>query len=151
MSTIDQAKKMALIRKIRRVQSQTHRGKEKEIVLSLEDYFDGDSSDCCTILANTRNPLSGPAFRDFLATIAAKPDVSNVLIRFYDYEDALDVDDAWINSDTVYVSTSASATAVHTWFETMEPSSVEAVSDRRSFANLPTIPDGHALFAVWWD
>jgi len=151
MSKIDQAKKMVLIRKIRRVRSQTHKGKEKEIVLSLEDYFDNDTSGCCTILANTRNPLSGPAFRDFLASIDAKPEVSKVLIRFYSYEDALDFDDAWINSDTVYVSTSASASEVQTWFDALEPSAVEEVTDRSGFANLPSLPDGHALLAVWWD
>lgn len=148
---IEHEKKMALIRKIRRVQSQTHNGKEKEIVLSLEDYFDGDASDHCVILANTRNALSGPAFHNFLGSIAAKPEVSNVLIRFYDYEDALDFDDAWINSDTVYVSTSASAAEVKTWFESLEPSSVEVVTNRTGFANLPSLPHGHALFALWWD
>lgn len=151
MNTIDQAKKVALIRKIRRVQSQTHRGKEKEIVISLEDYFDGDNSEHCPILANTGISLSAPALHDFLAKVAAKPDVSNVLIRFYDYEDALNFDNMWINSDTVFVSTTASATEVEKWFEPLEPTSVQGESNLADFANLPSIPDGHALFAVWWD
>ena len=148
---IDQSKKLALIRKIRRIQSHTQGGKEKEVVLSLNDYFDGDTSECCAILANTTKQLSSEACRHFLDGIASRPEVPHILIRFYDYEDALDFDDSWINSDTVFISTSASLTEVNEWFNPLEPTTVEEVIDTKGFANLPAVPSGHRLFAVWWD
>jgi hypothetical protein len=148
---IDQSKKIALIRKIRRIQHGTPSGKAREIVLSLNDYFDGDTSEYCTILANTNEPLSSQEFHRFLQGIAAKPEVSHVLIRFYDYDSALDYDDAWINSDTVFVCTAASTAEVENWFSAVQPSSVYEERDLEEFANLPTMPSSYGLIAVWWD
>jgi hypothetical protein len=148
LDVMDQTKKFALIQKVKDIQRDSP--KDKEIVITVDDYFDGNDESCCTILANA-GQSSSATFERFLRQIKNRDDVSNMFIRFYSYDDALDDPDSWINSDTVFVVTSASFEEVERWFESMEPSSVEEETDLSQFANLPSILSGHKLIAVWWD
>ncbi|NMM62453.1 hypothetical protein HBE96_07065 [Clostridium sp. P21] len=147
---MDQFEKLNLIRKIQEVQSQccTH---EKEILISIDDYFKGNDESHCIILANTSVNLSSKEFEKFLRNLKRKDNVMDVFIRFYDYEDAMDYEDAWINSDTVFLITSADVQKVKSWFQGLEPSSVKEETCLNEFVNLPYIPEKYRIINVWWD
>jgi hypothetical protein len=143
---IDQGKKHRLISRIKELQSSG----AAEILLAPEDYFDGYEESHCTICAN-RKPVSTSAFQRRLADVAARPGVSGVFVRFYEYKDALEDASCWIGSDSVYVATSAGTDTVRQWFDDLEPSDVAEERDFTKFANLPGVPEGSRLVAVWWD
>ena len=146
---MDQTKKLGLIQKVKDIQRRCP--KDKEIVMTLDDYFDGNDESCCIILANNTNLNSSADFERFLRQIKNRQDVSDIFIRFCSCDDALDDANTWINSDTVFVVTSASVDEVGKWFESMEASSVDEEIDLTKFSNLPPIQNGHKLIAVWWD
>jgi hypothetical protein len=146
---VDELKKIALIRKVRRIEHGSPRG--RDVLISLQDYFDGNDESDCTILANTDVRLPAQAVARRLSHVEAREDVSGCWIRLYDYDDALDFADAWVNSDTVYVVSSASVDAISSWFASLAPSDVREVDDLQVFANPPVIPAGHRMVAVWWD
>lgn len=146
---MDQHKKLSLIRKIRKVEDSNPKG--KEILISVDDYFDGNDENCCNILANTCNLVSAKEFESFLNNLKKKNNVYDIFIRFYDYEDAIDFDDSWVNSDTIFVVTSAKENDVKEWFEYYSPSEVRKQTELGEFANLPSVPIGYDLISVWWD
>ncbi len=144
---IDESKKRALISHIKALQ----RVGPEEILLSPGEYFDGYTDQHCTICANNRNSVSTEAFRARLCEIAARTDVSGVFIRFYDYEDALQGAKCWINSDSVYLVTSAPIESVRKWFSDFEVSDVWVEPDPGKFRGLGSIAKDERLVAVWWD
>ena len=143
---IDQAKKTALIEHIKQRQISN----EGEILLSPDLCFDGYDDDHCTVCANV-GPFSTSRFAARLREIRQRRDVSGVFIRFYDYADALEFEDSWIGSDSVYIITSASPDAVREWFSDFEVSEVWEETDPTKFSDASEIPDGSCLVAVWWD
>ncbi len=144
---IDQTKKRQLISHIKGLQTLG----AGEILLPWEQYFDGYEEDHCNICANTRTSPSTSRVRDCLQRLAARPDVSGVFVRFYEYEDALEDETCWIGSDSVYLVTTATVDTVRQWFADFEVSDVWEEPDRASFTNLSKIPEGNRLIAVWWD
>ena len=143
---IDQAKKKALIEHIK----QRRKSNDREVLLAPDLYFDGYDEEHCTVCANV-GPFTTLHFAARLREIRQRPDVSAVFIRFFDYEDALECEDLWISSDSVYVITSASLETVRDWFEDLEVSDVWEESDVTKFPDVTKIPDGFHLVAVWWD
>jgi hypothetical protein len=123
----------------------------RETVLTIEEYFDGNDEAYSTICANNARPPSAQALREYLLAIRAKPSVSDVLVLVYEFEDALEYQDTWITSDTVYVITSASVREVEEWFRPLTPSDVSEETRLARFNNLPVIGEGSRLVAVWWD
>jgi hypothetical protein len=143
---IDRAKKKALIDHIKRGEMAT----SGEILLSPELYFDGYDDEHCTICANA-GPFSTSKFAARLREIAQRPDVARVFVRFYDYADALEFEDSWIGSDSIYLVTSASLDAVRNWFADLEVSDVWDESNLTNFPDISEIPDDSRLVAAWWD
>lgn len=143
---IDQAKKRALIEHIKERQKSNNR----EILLPPDLYFDGYDDKQCTVCANV-GPFSTAHFAARLREIGQRPDVSAIFIRFYDYDDAMDFDDAWIGSDSVYLVTSASLDTIREWFEGLDFSDVWEESDIANFPDVGRIPTGSRFVAVWWD
>lgn len=146
---MNQLKKLTLIRKIRKVQDRIPKG--KEILITLDDYFDGNDEENCIILANTDVNVSSKEFESFLRNIKKNDCVFDIFIRFYDYEDAIDFDDIWVNSDTIFIITTASTEEVKVWFEFYTPSSISEEIETKDFANLPSIPNGYKIISIWWD
>ncbi len=143
---IDQAKKQALIEHIKQRQTST----EREILLAPDLYFDGYDAEQCTVCANV-GPFSTARFAAHLRQVCRRPEVAAAFIRFYDYADALEFEDSWIGSDSVYLMTSASLEAVRSWFEDLEVSDVWEESDISKFPDITQLPPGFRLVAVWWD
>jgi hypothetical protein len=144
---INQSKKKALIEHIKQRQTSD----ERELLLSPVLYFDGYDDDQCTICANSSDPVSTAVFAARLQQIQERPDVSAVFVRFYDYLDAEESEDCWINSDSIYVVTTAGVEAVRDWFSDFEVSDTWLEPDTANFDGLSDIPDGFHLVAVWWD
>src|SRR5450756_354061 len=117
---INQLKKKALIEYIK----QRQKSNSRELLLSPGLYFDGYDDDHCTICANNSDPVSTSSFAARLQQIQERPDVSAVLVRFYEYSDAEDSKDCWISSDSIYVVTNAGVEEVRDWFSDFEVSDV---------------------------
>ena len=143
---IDQAKKMALVEHIQKRQSFS----KSEILLTPDLFLDGYDADHCTICANVTS-ISTNRFAARLRELGQRPEVSSVFVRFYDYVDALEDEDSWVGSDSVYIITSASLDAVRDWFADFEISDVWEESDFTKFDELPEILEDFRLVAVWWD
>jgi hypothetical protein len=124
---------------------------DRETVLTLDEYFDGNTEEYATLCANTSRPISAAELWQFLRRIQGKEDVAHVLIRVYDYEDALADGDCWINTDTVLLVTSASVETVRAWFQSLMFSDVYEEMDLTQYRNLPQVPSGYRVVAVWWD
>lgn len=143
---IDQAKKKALIEHIKERQ----KSNDREILLAPDLYFDGYDDEQCDVCANA-GPFSTAQFVARLREVRQRPDVAAVFIRFYSYDDALEFEDCWIGSDSVYLVTKASLDTVRGWFGDLEVSDVWEEGDPTEFPDLAQIPDGFRLVAVWWD
>jgi hypothetical protein len=143
---IDQAKKQAMIAHIRR-REQTD---DREILLAPEFYFDGYEHPHCTICANV-GAFPTSQFEGRLREVGRRPEVFGVFVRFYSYADAVEFEDSWIGSDSIYVVTSADPEDVRGWFSDFEPSDVWEVGDLERFPDVYPLPDGARLVAVWWD
>jgi hypothetical protein len=144
---IDQNKKRLLIEHIDRLAAAT----AQEIMLDVDLYFDGYDEPQCTICANNRVQISTSDFCQRLKHIQARNDVDGVFVRFYEYQDALEFEQCWIGSDSVYVITSANIDLVKEWFADFEVSDVWEETKLKKFMNLPEIPCGHSIYAIWWD
>ena len=144
---MDRTKLLALVDKIKAAGYSY----DTETVLTIEEYFDGNDEAYENICANNEKPPSTQVMQDFLLSVRAMPSVSDVFVRVYGFEDAVAHQDAWINSDTVFVITSASDIEVEEWFRQLTPSEVSEETRLGRFNNLPAIPEGFRLVAVWWD
>jgi len=143
---IDQEKKRALIAYVQEREQSDNR----EILLPTERYFDGYDHHHCTVCANAgAYPTS--LFADRLRAVAGRPDVQNLWVRFLDYSDALEFEDSWIGSDSVYVVTTAEPEAVLPWFADFKPSDAWEDKELTRFPDVAALRAGFRLVAVWWD
>ena len=142
---MNEDKKLKLIRMIREIQRTSKI--RNEIVLSIDDYFCGDETQQNMITGMK----SGKVLQSLLKEIQKKSMVHDLLIRFYDYEDALDDEDCWINSDTIFIITTAETNEITEWFSEWNPSTITTEIQYGDFANLPEIPEGYSLINLWWD
>jgi hypothetical protein len=116
---IDQAKKKALIEHIKQRETPDRR----EILLAPDVYFNGYDDKQCSICANI-GAIPTSQFAARLRDIQQRPDVEAVFVRFYEYDDALEFNDSWIGSDSIYLVTNASLDTIRHWFSGMEPSDI---------------------------
>ncbi len=124
---------------------------DSELAISLDLYFHGNYEKCCTITCNTIRAGSAEELYKRLKEIESRSDVDSIWIRFYDYEDALEDDDSWINSDTIWIITTKSKEEVLSWLADFEPTESYYGDSLSSFRNLPNIPKGFKMVGVSWD
>jgi hypothetical protein len=119
----------------------------REIVVSLEDFFTGNNdrgSIGCNLGAEQ------PSIAEFyrrLREIRLKPDVQDVLVRIYEYDDPT----SWPHTDTVYIISSAPLAKIKTWVSPLLPDEVYA---EWMYGKPPAAPDvdpGMTAYSVWWD
>jgi hypothetical protein len=101
--------------------------------------------------ANNIRSISTAEFAARLLEIRSRPDVFDVFVRFYEYMDALESEDAWVGSDTIYVITSVDKSLIESWFSDFEVSDVSELDDTSGIMDLKQLPQGCKLFAVWCD
>ena len=132
---------------IAKIETQSSPDGVQEIVVSLEDFFTGNS-DLGSIGCNL-GPKQPPIaeFYRVLRDIRSKPNVQDVLVRIYDYKDP----SSWPYTDTVYIISSASPDEVKQWVEPLLPDEVygEWMYGKPSAA--PDVKSGMVPYSVWWD
>ena len=86
---------------IAKIEAQNPSGELQEIVVSLEDFFTGnnDTGSIGVNLGPDQPPIT--KFHRVLREIRARPNVQDVLVRIYDYDDPT----SWPYTDTVYIIT----------------------------------------------
>ena len=115
-------------------------------LLTLAEFFDGNDvvgSICCNL-----NPTPTPAeLHALLSRIATRPDVSDVRVQVTMFDEP-----DWPFSDTVWVITSADASAVRSWFpEHLAPDDV-VTGWQEGVAYEPyPVPTGMRPMGCWWD
>ena len=119
---------------------------EKEVFVSVEDFFDGNE-DNGSIGANIfPDPPSLKEFYDILKEIEKKPETENIFIRICDINDG-----EWFYSDTVYISGSYSSAEVKKMFLPLKPDEIYKGLMFDKTSNIPQLNIGIKEYCVWWD
>lgn len=115
-------------------------------LLTLSEFFDGN--DVAGSIGCNLTPMPMPSeVHALLSRIAARPDVGDVRVQVTMFDDP-----DWPFSDTVWVMTSADASAVASWFpEDLAPDAVEAGWQEGVAYEPCAIPPGMQPIACWWD
>ena len=85
---MDRGKLLKLVAKI----DAAGKSNDTETVLTLDEYFDGNTETCSNLCANTGRSPSAEKLREFLRRIEERDGVAHALVRVYDYQDALESD-----------------------------------------------------------
>lgn len=124
---------------------------DRELMIPLEKYFDGNEETICIILANTELHLSSHELFTILNELKCHEKISAVFVRFYDYEDALEDHDCWVNSDSIYFVTSLSNEELNEVLKEIPPDDIWEEEDLSKFINPPDLPTKHKILTAWWD
>ncbi len=132
---------------IAKIEGQSPPGESREIVVSLEDFFTGNSnrgSIGCNL--GDKQPAISEFYR-VLREIRSRPNVQDVLVRIYDYDDPT----SWPYTDTVYIISSATPKEIEKWVSPLLPDEVHA---NWMYGKPPAAPAPNAgmiPYSVWWD
>lgn len=134
-------------RLIAKIVAQNAEGEVHETVVSLEDFFTGND-DRGSIGCNLgeQQPAIGEFYRK-LREIRSRPNVQDVLVRIYEYDDPT----SWPFTDTVYIISSAPLREVKDWVAPLLPDEVYA---EWMYGKPPAAPEpkpGMIPYSVWWD
>lgn len=114
--------------------------------VSLENFFDGND-DAWSMWPNVENrPETAEEIYSFLKTIRSRPDVNDVLIWIYSFDDD---DDVWLLGERVVILTEAQPKAVVSWFKKYPPDDWFDESEDPMVADL--LRRGVKAIALWWD
>jgi hypothetical protein len=129
-------------------------------VVSLEDFFEGNTQDDGSIASNLPDHPGGIRFYEILRAIRERANVQDVLIEIKMVED----DDPnpqgwWPYSDGIFILTSASRQEVEDWLTPIQPDEIHP--DHRTEvvfheyhkqpAALPAPLPGYSVYYAWWD
>ena len=119
-------------------------------VVTATRFFDGNDDDAC-IAANLYEHPGVARFAAVVATLEARPDVQEVLVAITDL--MAEDEGSWPYTDTLFVLTSADATAVASWMAEFTPDEVEPdfASDADAPVGAPALAPGMRAVRVWWD
>lgn len=126
-------------------------------VVTLEEFFTGNIDEMSlapNIAYETRPPLQ-ECFR-ILREIRDRPDVQTVLVAIHEtpYPDDEADYDIWPDSDTIYILTSASESAVAVWCAPLHPTNLaEGWSCGTGIKPqaAPELDDEMVVRTLWWD
>lgn len=119
---------------------------ENEIVVSLDDFFDGNN-DPASIGPNIHTDQPSPQeFYQKLSELKNSEKVEEILIRIQDVED-LD----WPFTDTVYVISKLSLQELKSQLTDLQPDEIYEEWMYGKPINAPEIKDGYSISSVWWD
>jgi hypothetical protein len=130
-----------------KIVAQNPPGELREIVVSLEDFFAGndDRGSIGCNLGEQQPPIV--EFYRQLREIRSKPNVQDVLVRIYDYDDPT----SWPYTDTVYIISSAPLEEVKKWASSLLPDEVHAEWMYGKPPAAPEVKPGMTPYSVWWD
>ena len=118
-----------------------------EIVVSLEDFFNGndDLGSIGCNLGSEQQPVA--EFHRVLKNIRSRPEVQDVLVRICDYSDPT----SWPFSDTVYIITRADLATVREWVAPLLPDEVDAEWMYEKPLAAPALDSAMTPYSVWGD
>lgn len=119
---------------------------ENEIVVSLEDFFDGNN-DRASIRPNIHIDQPSPQeFYQKLSELKKSEKVEDILIRIQDVED-LD----WPFTDTVYIISELTMEELKAKLTDLKPDEIYEEWMYGKPINTPEIKSEFSIFSVWWD
>ena len=132
---------------IAKIEAQGAPSPDSEVVVSLEDFFTGndDLGSIGCNLGDEQPPIS--EFYRVLKVIRSRPEVQDVLVRIYEYDDP----SSWPYTDAVYIITSAPPEKVAEWVAPLKP---DEVHPEWMYGKPPAAPEaesGMTPHTVWWD
>lgn len=134
-------KKTSLIRKIESLGFP-----DKEIVVTLDDFFKGNS-DPGSIGPNIYpNQPSPKEFYNRLNDLKGSDHVVDILVRISDIEDS-----DWPYTDTVYIITSLTKEDLTRELKELHPDEIYDDWMYGKPVNAPTVKEGMKVYSVWWD
>ncbi|WP_386066480.1 hypothetical protein ACFJIW_18355 [Tahibacter sp. UC22_41] len=119
-------------------------------LVSLADFFTGNDD------ARSIGPQIGGAhpgvttLHAMLQRIAARPDVSDVLIQAQDAQWAYDSDDEWVTASCVVVVTTADAAQLAEWKQQLGCAAMAKGFPQPLAPNAPDVPEDHAAWHLVW-
>ncbi len=118
-------------------------------VVSLEDFFTGNN-DRGSIGCNLDQHPGLGRFFSVLRAIRSRPEVQDVLVTIYEYEE--DDETNWPFSERVYVLTTASADELAGWAKDLQPTEVldDGFVGGAPLA-APKLRPGIKVLSLWWD
>jgi hypothetical protein len=135
---------------IKKIKAQGESGFDKPFpVVSLEDFFTGNN-DLGSIGCNLDEHPGMERFFAVLKSIRARPEVQDVLVTIYEYDEQDDT--TWPFSERVYVLTSAPAVDLAEWAKELQPT--EVLDDGFVGGVPPAAPKlrpGIKVLSLWWD
>lgn len=120
-------------------------------MIPMEKYFDGNEETICTILANTNLRISSQELFTRLKELKNDERISHIFVRFYDYQDALEDDGCWVNSDSLYFVTSLNKEEMTKELKEISPDDIWNEEDLSKFINPPELPGNSRILTAWWD
>lgn len=132
---------------IAKIEKQRVLSPEREIAVSLEDFFTGndDLGSIGCNLGSEQPPIS--EFYRVLKGIRSQPEVQDVLVRISDFDDP----SSWPFTDTVYIIASAPARQVEEWVAPLKPDEVHPEWMYGKPPAAPSARPGMTTYSVWWD
>jgi len=119
-------------------------------LIDLDAFFDGND-DARSIGPQISGAHPGiPALRATLDEIAAREDVSHVLVEAQDAQWAYDSDDEWVVATRVVIVTSAGAADIDGWKQRLGCAAAAKGFPEPLAPNAPALPDGHAAWQFVW-
>ncbi|MDB5086575.1 MAG: hypothetical protein JWR09_569 [Mucilaginibacter sp.] len=119
---------------------------QKEIFISIEDFFDGNEDDG-SIGANIYpDPPSLLEFYNTLKEIRNATKTDTLFVRIADVDDT-----DWFYSDTIYISGDYTLTEVKNMFKSLKPDDIYEGRMYDGASNIPPIIPGNKAYSIWWD
>jgi hypothetical protein len=137
---VDLAKRDALIRLIR---SQPEH-EEGRALVTVSEFFDGDD-DLGSIGCNLSNHPGLEHFQRVLSDIANRPDVEQVWMQIYDWEEG-----DWPFSENVLIVGKATISEVSELSASLQPSEVSALQIDWIPSRAKSL-SGRSYINLWWD
>ena len=135
--------KEKLVEKIKKIGWETG-----EVVVSLEDFFEGNPEEFCNISVNVYPDC--PTTENFYKTMLSirnMENVQDVLIRIVDIDEP-----DWPTSDTVYIITHLTIEKIKERTKTLEPDSIDyGWGEEKTPINSPKLEKNMNIIALWWD
>ncbi len=119
---------------------------QKEVFVTIEDYFDGNEDDGSIGVNIYPDPPTLQEFYETLTEIKKAPKTDNLLIRITDIDDT-----DWFYSDTVYISGKYTLTEIKEMFVSLKPDEIYEGTMYSKPSNIPQKNLDSKDYYVWWD
>ena len=145
---MDRQKLQHLIAKIDAVST----SQDKETVLTLDEYFDGNTEEYSILCANTeKNHRRLKSFAGFCARLKIRQTYHNCWCVSTTMTMHLNIAIAGSIRTRFSLSRRRRIDAVRDWFAPLAYSDIYEETDFRTFNNFPPVSHGFRVFGVWWD